>query len=209
MENTLRIDPDTIPAHELQNYLQAAITPRPIAFASTVDREGKVNLSPFSFFNVFSANPPVLVFSPSRRVRDNTTKHTLENILEVPEVCISLVTFDMAERMSYASHEFPKGVNEFEAAGFEATPSVKVGPPFVTESPVSFECVVDNIIPLGEGSGAGNLVIARVVYLHIQKKYLDDQHKLSTTSLDLVARMGGDYYCRIIPEALFQIKKPG
>jgi flavin reductase (DIM6/NTAB) family NADH-FMN oxidoreductase RutF len=209
MEDVLQVDPDKIPAHELQTYLQAAVAPRPIAFASTVDLKGNINLSPFSFFNVFSANPPVLVFSPSRRVRDNTTKHTLENILEVPEVSISVVTYDMAERMSFASSEFPKEINEFEAAGFAASASVKIRPPYVAESPVSFECVVEQVVPLGSGGGAGNLVIARVVYMHILKKHLDDQHKLSNTSLDLVARMGGDYYCRVVPDSLFQIKKPG
>lgn len=209
MEDVLQIDPDKIPAQELQTYLQAAVAPRPIAFASTIDLEGNINLSPFSFFNVFSANPPILVFSPSRRVRDNTTKHTLENILEVPEVSISMVTYDMAERMSYASSEFPKAINEFEAAGFAASASVKIKPPHVAESPVSFECAVEQVIPLGNEGGAGNLVIARVVFMHIRKKHLDHQHKLSNTSLDLVARMGGDYYCRVIPESLFQIKKPG
>ncbi len=205
--NFVSVDPATITVPELQAHLQAAIAPRPIAFASTVDKTGNVNLSPFSFFNVFSANPPILVFSPSRRVRDNTTKHTIENILEVPEVVINIVNFPMVEQASLASTEYDKGVNEFVKAGFTEVPSRKIKPPRVAQSPVSFECVVDDVIQLGKEGGAGSLVIARVVMVHTQEHYIVDG-KLDTTKLDLVARMGGNWYCRATGNALFEIPKP-
>ncbi len=205
--NFVSIDPITITVPELQAHLQAAIAPRPIAFASTIDKAGNVNLSPFSFFNVFSANPPILVFSPARRVRDNTTKHTLENILEVPEVVINIVNFPMVEQASLASTEYDKGVNEFIKAGFTEIPSQKIKPPRVAQSPVSFECVVDDVIHLGKEGGAGSLVIARVVMMHIQEQHVVDG-KLDTTKLDLVARMGGNWYCRATGSALFEIPKP-
>jgi flavin reductase (DIM6/NTAB) family NADH-FMN oxidoreductase RutF len=201
------IDPSAITIPELQGFLQAAVAPRPIAFASTVDQSGNVNLSPFSFFNVFSANPPILIFSPARRVRDNTSKHTLENILEVPEVVINIVNYSLVEQASLTSTEYDKGVNEFIKAGLTQLPSTNISPPRVAESPVSFECVVDNVIPLGDKGGAGSLVIARVVQLHIQEQYLEDG-KLNTTKLDLVARMGGNWYCRASGSAVFEIPKP-
>ncbi len=205
--NYASIDPSTISVPEMQGHLQAAVAPRPIAFASTVDKDGKINLSPFSFFNVFSANPPILVFSPARRVRDNTTKHTLENILEVPEVVINIVNYKIVEQASLASTEYDKGVNEFIKAGLTEIPSTKIKPPRVAESPVAFECVVDNVIELGKEGGAGSLVIARVVMIHAQEQYLVDG-KLATTKLDLVARMGGNWYCRASGSAVFEIPKP-
>jgi flavin reductase (DIM6/NTAB) family NADH-FMN oxidoreductase RutF len=205
--NFVSIDPTSITVPEMQGYLQAAIAPRPIAFASTMDKDGNVNLSPFSFFNVFSANPPILIFSPARRVRDNTTKHTLENILEVPEVVINIVNYSIVEQASLASTEYDKGINEFIKAGLTEVPSTKVKPPRVAESPVSFECVVDDVITLGEEGGAGSLIIAHVVMMHAQEKYFVDG-KLETTKLDLVARMGGNWYCRASGSAVFEIPKP-
>jgi flavin reductase (DIM6/NTAB) family NADH-FMN oxidoreductase RutF len=209
MDEVLQIAPGDLSAQELQTYLQAAVAPRPIAFASTIGKDGNVNLSPFSFFNIFSANPPILIFSPSRRVKDNSTKHTLENILEIPEVSINMVNYEMAERMSFASNDFPRGVNEFEAAGFASCKSMKIKPPCVAESPVSFECLVDQVIPLGNEGGAGNLVLARIVYIHIRKNILDNSGRLCPEKMDLIARMGGDLYCRVSPQSLFELKKPG
>ena len=202
------IDPETLTTPERQAILNSAVAPRPIAFASTVDSEGNVNLSPFSFFNVFSNNPPILVFSPSRRGRDNTTKHTYENVLVVPEVVISVVNYPMVEQMSLASTEYEKGVNEFVKAGFTEVPSDLVKPPRVGESPVSFECLVDEVKPLGDEGGAGNLVICRVKRIHINTEFLDENEKLDTTKLDLVARMGGSWYSRATGDSLFEIPKP-
>src|SRR5882724_12173788 len=158
---------------ERQHYLLHVVAPRPICFASTIDKEGNVNLSPFSFFNLFSYNPPIVIFSPSRRGRDNTTKHTLENILEVPEVVINIVNYSMVEQASLASCEYPKGVNEFVKAGFTALPSLKVKPPRVAESPASFECKVNEVISLGDEGGAGNLIICEIVLAHFKKDILD------------------------------------
>ena len=208
MPPTRTIDPTTLPVPELHGYLLAAVAPRPIAFASTVDAEGRVNLSPFSFFNVFSANPPVMIFSPARRSRDNTTKHTYENILQVPEAVINIVNYPIVEQMSLASTEYARGVNEFEKAGLTQVPSDKVKPPRVGEAPVAFECVVDDVITLGDQGGAGNLILSRVVMLHVQEAYFDANGKLNTTKLDLVGRMGGSWYTRASGEALFEIPKP-
>lgn len=202
------IDPNSISIPDLQGYLQAAVAPRPIAFASTLDKEGQVNLSPFSFFNMFSTNPPILVFSPSRRVRGNSTKHTLDNVLEIAEVCISVVNYPMVEQMSLASTEYEKGVNEFVKAGFTQVPSTLIQPPRVGEAPVSFECKVLQVIPLGTEGGAGNLVICQVLLIHVQEQYLDEYGRLDTTKLDLVARMGGNWYSRASGDALFEIPKP-
>ncbi|HWD87990.1 MAG TPA: flavin reductase family protein [Mucilaginibacter sp.] len=193
---------------ELQNYLQYAIAPRPICFASTVDKDGNVNLSPFSFFNLFSTSPPVCVFSPSRRVRDATTKHTLENIHEVPECVINIVTYDMVQQTSLASVEYPKGVNEFVKAGFTPVPSEIVKPPRVAESPVQFECVVQEVISLGEGHGAGNLILAEIKLMHISEAIMDAENKIDQQKLDLVARLGGDWYARVNQENLFKVAKP-
>ena len=208
MEKVVTIDPAGLATAQLHGYLLAAVAPRPIAFASTVDTEGHVNLSPFSFFNVFSANPPVMVFSPSRRGRDNTTKHTYENIKAVPETVVNIVNHAMVEQASLASTEYDRGVNEFQKAGFTEVVSEKVKPPRVGEAPVSFECMVDQVIELGDQGGAGNLVIARVVLIHIRPQYLDSSGRLDTTKLDLVGRMGGNWYCRASGEALFEIPKP-
>ncbi len=202
------IDPQTIPVAQLQGYLQSAVAPRPIAFASTVDAAGTVNLSPFSFFNVFSANPPILIFSPARRVTNNTTKHTLDNVLQVPEVVINVVNFGLVEQASLASTEYPQGVNEFVKAGLTAAASTTVRPPRVAESPVSFECTVEQVIPLGAEGGAGNLVVCQVRLIHIRDEYLDAQGRLDTERLDLVARMGGNWYTRAAGNALFEIPKP-
>jgi len=196
----------TVP--ELQNYLQYAIAPRPICFASTVDKEGNVNLSPFSFFNLFSTNPPVCVFSPSRRVRDSTTKHTLENIHEVPECVINIVTYDMVQQTSLASVEYPKGVNEFIKAGFTPVASDLVRPPRVAESPVQFECVVNEVKVLGHGPGAGNLILAEIKLMHINESILDADGKIDQQKLDLVARLGGDWYARVNRDNLFKVAKP-
>ena len=202
------IDPNSITTAELHSILLTAVAPRPIAFASTVDTNGNVNLSPFSFFNVFSANPPILIFSPARRVKNNTTKHTLENVKTTKEVVINIVNFPIVEQMSLSSTEYDLGINEFIKSGLTPVPSVKVTPPRVAESPVSFECVVDDIIELGKEGGAGNLVISRVVCIHINNKYTDANGNLDTKKLDLVARMGGSWYARIIEESLFEIPKP-
>ena len=202
------IDPTSISQQELHGYLLSAVAPRPICFASTIDKDGNVNLSPFSYFNLFSVNPPIMIFSPSRRGRDNTTKHTLENVLEVKETVINIVNYDMVEQMSLSSTEYDEGVNEFLKAGFTQVPSDKVKPPRVGEAPVAFECVVDKVISLGDGPGAGNLVLAKVVKIHVKKAYLDADGNLDTPKLDLVARMGGNWYCRASGDALFEIPKP-
>ena len=202
------IDPNSISQQELHGYLLSAVAPRPICFASTIDKDGNVNLSPFSYFNLFSVNPPIMIFSPSRRGRDNTTKHTLENVLEVKETVINIVNYDMVEQMSLSSTEYGDGVNEFVKAGLTQVPSDKVKPPRVGEAPVAFECVVDQVIALGDGPGAGNLVLAKVVHIHVKKAFLDAEGKLDTPKLDLVARMGGNWYCRANGDALFEIPKP-
>ena len=202
------IDPNSISQQELHGYLLSAVAPRPICFASTIDKDGNVNLSPFSYFNLFSVNPPIMIFSPSRRGRDNTTKHTLENVLEVKETVINIVNYDMVEQMSLSSTEYDEGVNEFVKAGFTQVPSDKVKPPRVGEAPVAFECVVDKVIALGDRPGAGNLVLAKVVQIHVKKVYLDAEGNLDTPKLDLVARMGGNWYCRANGDAIFEIPKP-
>lgn len=193
---------------ERQYYLQHVIAPRPICFASTVDKDGKVNLSPFSFFNLFSSNPPIVVFSPARRVRDNTTKHTLQNLLEVPEVVINIVTYDMVQQTSLASCEFPKGVNEFNKAGFTPIPATLVKPPMVKESKVKLECKVQEIKPLGTEGGAGNLVICEVLRMHIDDSLLDSHQKIDQRKINHVARLGGDWYCVVNEQNLFQVEKP-
>jgi len=204
----LTIDPKEIPGPKMHSYLLGAVVPRPIAFASTIDGHGSVNLSPFSFFNCFSGNPPVLVFSPSRRGRDNTTKHTYENVKDVPEVVINMVTYDMVQQSSLASCEFPKGVNEFIKAGFTAVPSQRVRPPRVGESPITFECSVKQVIELGANAGAGNLVICEVVLMHIREEVLDDHGRISPHKLNAVARMGGDYYLGMNVSNIFSVPKP-
>ncbi len=193
---------------EAQYYLQHVIAPRPICFASTIDKAGNVNLSPFSFFNLFSSNPPIVVFSPARRVRDNTTKHTLQNVLEVPEVVINIVTYDMVQQMSLASCEFPKEMNEFVKAGFTGIPATMVKPPMVKESKVQMECKVIEVKPLGTEGGAGNLVICEVLVMHIDDTLIDENKKLDQRKIDHVARLGGDWYCVVNENNLFQVPKP-
>jgi flavin reductase (DIM6/NTAB) family NADH-FMN oxidoreductase RutF len=193
---------------QMQNYLQYAIAPRPICFASTIDSAGNINLSPFSFFNMFSTNPPMCVFSPARRVRDNTTKHTLENVLDVKECVINIVNYDMVQQMSLASTEYGKGVNEFEKAGFTMQKSNLVKPPRVAEAPVQLECIIKEVIPLGEQNGAGNLILAEIKLIHIKEEILDSEGKIDQAKIDLVARLGGDWYCRVTPESLFKVAKP-
>ena len=203
----ISFDPKDLSTGRLHGYLLSAIAPRPIAFASTIDSEGRPNLSPFSFFNVFSANPPILIFSPARRVRDNTVKHTLENVEEIKEVVINVVNYDMVHQMSLSSTEYDKGVNEFEKAGLTMLKSDKVKPFRVAESPVQFECKVNDIIKLGTEGGAGNLVICEVVKFHITEEVLDDDNMIVQERLDLVARAGGDYYNRA-KKGFFEIPKP-
>jgi flavin reductase (DIM6/NTAB) family NADH-FMN oxidoreductase RutF len=193
---------------QLQNYLQYAIAPRPICLASTMDKNGNINLSPFSFFNMFSTNPPICVFSPSRRVRDNTTKHTLENLHEVPECVINIVNYDMVQQVSLASVEYTKGINEFIKSGLTMLASDLVKPPRVAESPVQFECVINDIISLGKTAGAGNLIIAEIKLMHINEAILDDEGKIDQQKIDHVARLGGDWYCRVTPDNLFKVAKP-
>jgi flavin reductase (DIM6/NTAB) family NADH-FMN oxidoreductase RutF len=193
---------------EKQFYLQHVVGPRPICFASTIDKEGKVNLSPFSFFNMFSSNPPVVIFSPARRVRDNTTKHTLENVLEVPEVVINIVTHDMVQQTSLASCEYPKGVNEFVKAGFTPEPATMVKPPMVKESKIKMECKVLEVKPLGTEAGAGNLVICEVLKLHMDDSLLDANKKPDQKKINHVARLGADWYCVVNESNLFQVEKP-
>ena len=202
------LDLNTLKPAEKQYYLQHVIAPRPICFASTIDKEGKVNLSPFSFFNLFSSNPPIVIFSPSRKLRDNTTKHTLQNVLEVPEVVINMVTYDMVQQTSLASCEFPKGVSEFIKAGFTAIPATLVKPPMVKESKVQLECKVLEVKPLGTEGGAGNLVICEVLMMHIDDGLLDDNKKLDQRKINHVARLGGDWYCQVNEQNLFQVEKP-
>ncbi len=203
----ISIDPKEIATGKLHGYLLGAIAPRPIAFASTIDADGNPNLSPFSFFNVFSANPPILIFSPARRVRGNTTKHTLENALETKEVVINVVNYDIVQQMSLSSTEYAKGVNEFEKAGFTMLKSDVVKPFRVAESPVQFECKVTEIIHLGKEGGAGNLIICEVVKLHINEAVLDENGAIDQHKIDLVARAGGNYYSRA-KEGFFEIPKP-
>lgn len=204
----LTIDPKEIPSTKLHAYLLGAVTPRPIAFASTVDKDGNVNLSPFSFFNCFGSNPPLLIFSPARRGRDNTTKHTYDNVLEVQEVVINVVNYSMVQQASLASTEYPKGINEFVKAGFTEVPSTFIKPPRVAESPIAMECKVLQVVPTGKEGGAGNLVICEVVLMHIKEEVLDVDGKIDPFKLDAVARLGGDWYCRVQGDAIFSVPKP-
>ncbi len=204
----ITIDPSVISIQEMYTYMTGAVAPRPVAFASTIDKKGNVNLSPFSFFNVFSANPPILIFSPLSRMRDNTSKHSLENVMEVPEVVINIVNYAMVEQMSLASTEYGKGVNEFEKAGFTASNAVKVKPPRVEESPVAFECKVLEVKKLGNEGGAGHLIICEVIYAHIDDSILDENNAIDPHKLDAVARLGGNWYSRASGASLFEIPKP-
>ncbi|MET7036147.1 flavin reductase family protein [Elizabethkingia miricola] len=200
--------PQDIPGQQLQTIMQTAIAPRPIAFASTVDAEGNVNLSPFSFFNMFSTKPPIIIFSPSRRVRDNTTKHTLHNVHDTPEVVIGVVNFPIVQQVSLASTEYEEGVNEFIKAGLTMKPADLVKPPLIAECPVNFECKINEIKSLGEEGGAGNLVICEVIKIHIREEYLNEEGNLDQRKLDLVARLGGNWYSRNTADNLFEVPKP-
>ncbi|HEY4111510.1 flavin reductase family protein [Puia sp.] len=203
------VDLDTLSAMDRQHFLQTSVAPRPICFASTIDSAGRVNLSPFSFFNLFSTNPPILIFSPCRRVRDNTTKHTWHNVLEIPEVVINIVDLAMVHQASLSSCDFPKEVNEFVKAGFTEEPATLVRPPMVKESKVKIECRVLETKVLGDGAGAGNLVFCEALRMHIDEAILDDDKKhIDQRRLHLVARLGGDWYCRIGEENLFVVEKP-
>jgi len=201
------IDPKLLKTSELHGHLLGAIGPRPIAFASTVNKDGVPNLSPYSFFNVFSANPPILIFSPARRVRNNTTKHTLQNCEDTREVVVNIVNYAIVQQMSLSSTEYPEGVNEFEKSGLTMLASDIVKPPRVKESPVQFECQVKDIIHLGNEGGAGNLIISEVVKLHIDEDILDEYGKIDQYKIDQVARMGGNWYTRA-KEGLFEVRKP-
>ena len=203
----LSIDPKEISTKKLHGYLLGAVAPRPIAFASTMDAEGKPNLSPFSFFNVFGANPPILIFSPARRVKNNTTKHTLDNALATKEVVVNVVNYDIVQQMSLSSTEYPEGVNEFEKAGFTMLPSDKIKPFRVAESPVQFECKVNEVIFTGDEGGAGNLIICEVVKIHVSNNVLADDGSIDQHKIDLVARAGGNYYTRA-RDGFFEIEKP-
>ena len=203
----ITIDPKSIETAKLQGYLQSSVGPRPIAFASTMDSEGNPNLSPFSFFNVFSANPPILIFSPARRVRDNSIKHTLINAESTREVVINVVNFDMVQQTSLASTEYAEGVNEFLKSGFTSIPSEVVKPFRVKESPVQFECKVTQIIPLGTEGGAGNLILCEVLRIHIDERILDENGVIDQYKIDLVSRLGANWYSRS-NQGLFEVPKP-
>jgi len=193
---------------EAQNFLNHAIAPRPICFASTIDARGNVNLSPFSFFNLFSTNPPVVIFSPARRVRNNTTKHTLQNILEVPEVVINIVDYEMIQQVSLSSCEYSKGTDEFIKSGFTKEPSLLVKPPRVKESPVQMECKVLEVKHLGTEGGAGNLIICEVMMMHINENILGENGKIDQLKLHHVARLGGNWYAKVTADNLFEVEKP-
>jgi len=203
----ISFEPKDVSTGRLHAYLLSSVAPRPIAFASTIDEKGNPNLSPFSFFNVFSANPPILIFSPARRVRNNTTKHTLQNAESTKEVVINVVNFDIVHQMSLSSTEYPESINEFEKAGLTMLASEIVKPFRVSESPVQFECKVNDIVKLGSEGGAGNLIICEVVKLHISDEVLNDDQSINQEKLDLVARAGGSYYSRS-KKGFFEIPKP-
>jgi flavin reductase (DIM6/NTAB) family NADH-FMN oxidoreductase RutF len=204
----LTLDPKELPIPKLHQYLLGAIGPRPIAFASTVDANGNPNLAPFSFFNVFSANPPILIFSPARSGRNNTTKDTYNNVKIHPEVVINVVNYDIVHQMSLASSPYAPGVSEFEKAGFTALKSDLVQPMRVAESPVQFECKVIEVKELGTEGGAGNLIICEVVKIHINEAVLDENGMIDQHKIDLVSRMGGNWYCRADQKSMFEIQKP-
>ena len=200
--------PKELTVAKMHHYLLGAIGPRPIAFASTIDGNGQANLAPFSFFNVFSANPPILIFSPARSGRTNTTKDTYNNVKAHPEVVIDVVNFDIVEQMSLASSPYPAGESEFVKSGLTPIPSDLVKPFRVKESPIQFECKVNQVVELGTEGGAGNLIICEVVKFHIDESYLDENQLIDQQKIDLVARMGGNWYCRANEHAMFELEKP-
>ncbi len=202
------IIPTETPLAELHQYLLGSVGPRPIAFASTMDEEGRPNLSPFSFFNVFGINPATLVFSPSRRGKDKSTKHTLDNIKVNPEVVINVVTWDIVQQASLSSTEYEQGVNEFIKSGLTMQPSQKVKPFRVKESPVQFECRVREVFETGQGGGAGNLVICEILLIHMSQDIFDDNNLIDPQKLKLVGRMGRDFYSKAFGDAVFEVQKP-
>jgi flavin reductase (DIM6/NTAB) family NADH-FMN oxidoreductase RutF len=204
----LTFTPSELSIPKIHQLLLGSVGPRPICFASTVDKNGQKNLAPFSFFNVFSANPPILIFSPARSGRTGETKHTHDNVKEVAEVVINVVTYEMVQQMSLASSPYPKGVDEFIKTGFTPIASEMVRPFRVKESPVQMECVVENVVELGQSGGAGNLIICKVVKMHIDESVINEAGQIDQTKIDLVARMGGDWYCRANGEAIFELQKP-
>ena len=204
----LEINPKDLSTKDLHGYLLSSVGPRPIALVSTIDNEGRPNLSPFSFFNVFSANPPIAIFSPARRVRNNTTKHTLQNAASTKEVVINVVSYPIVEQTSLSSTEYKEGVNEFIKSGLTPIESIQVKPYRVKESPVQMECIVKDIISLGEEGGAGNLVVCEIVKMHISENILNEHHKIDPNKIDLVGRMGGNWYCRASNTSLFEVQKP-
>jgi flavin reductase (DIM6/NTAB) family NADH-FMN oxidoreductase RutF len=204
----LTLKPKDIATGKLHAYLLSAVAPRPIAFASTINQDGTPNLSPFSFYNVFSSNPPIAIFSPARRVRDNTTKHTLDNVLHTPEVVLNAVNYDIVQQMSLSSTEYPFGINEFDKTGLTPLASEFVKPFRVKESPVQLECKVNEVIALGDQGGAGNLIVCEILLVHIHESILDDQGRIDQHKIDLVARLGGDWYSRNSGNALFEVPKP-
>ena len=204
----LEINPKDLSTKDLHGYLLSSVGPRPIALISTIDSEGRPNLSPFSFFNVFSANPPIAIFSPARRVRNNTIKHTLQNVASTKEVVINVVSYPIVEQTSLSSTEYKKGVNEFIKSGLTPIESIQVKPYRVKESPVQMECIVKNIISLGEDGGAGNLVVCEIVKMHISENILNENHHIDPNKIDLVGRMGANWYCRASNTSLFEVQKP-
>ncbi len=204
----MHIDPTKIPISKLHHLMLGAIAPRPIAFASTLDKKGKPNLSPFSFFNAFGVNPTTLIFSPARRGRDNTTKHTYENVKKVPEVVINVVSREIVQQVNLASTEYAGGVNEFLKSGLTMIPSVKVKPFRVKESPVQFECKVREVIETGDQGGAANLVICEILMIHVDDDILDEKGVIDPNKIRLVGRMGGDHYCEAFGPAIFDVRKP-
>ena len=204
----LEIEPSKILVQDLHKHLLSSVGPRPIALASTIDKEGNKNVSPFSFFNVFSANPPIAVFSPARRIRNNTTKDTLENIKEIQEVVINVVSSDLVEKASLASTEYPKEIDEFIKSDLTPIPSKKIKPFRVKESPVQMECKVNQIIELGKNGGAGNLIICEIILIHISQDILDENNQIDPNKIQLVGRLGGNWYSKGFEDAIFQIKKP-
>ena len=204
----LEINPKDLSTKDLHGYLLSSVGPRPIALVSTIDSEGRPNLSPFSFFNVFSANPPIAIFSPARRVRNNTIKHTLQNVASTKEVVINVVSYPIVEQTSLSSTEYKKGVNEFIKSGLTPIESIQVKPYRVKESPVQMECIVKNIISLGEDGGAGNLVVCEIVKMHISENILNENHHIDPNKIDLVGRMGANLYCRASNTSLFEVQKP-
>ena len=204
----LEINPKDLSTKDLHGYLLSSVGPRPIALVSTIDNEGRPNLSPFSFFNVFSANPPIAIFSPARRVRNNTTKHTLQNAASTKEVVINVVSFPIVEQTSLSSTEYKEGVNEFIKSGLTPVESIQVKPYRVKESPVQMECIVKEIISLGEEGGAGNLVVCEIIKMHISENILNEYHHIDPNKIDLVGRMGANWYCRASNTSLFEVQKP-